>query len=430
VRLSQASQAALALILGLGGGVLIAQSPPDVAASLGRGVRAIEPLGTLWVNAIRMTVIPLIVSLLVVGVASSHDTARIGRLGVKAFAMFIGMLVVVAAGTALIAPTLFEGLTFSASATDELRRSAGVTLPPAEELTFRTWLLTLIPINAIKAAADGAILPVVIFTLLFAFAATRATTETRAVVVRAFQGIAEVMLIIVRWVLVLAPIGVFALALVLGTRLGASALSAIGFYIGLVIALHLLLTPLLYGLAVVGGGVPLARFARAVLPAQVVAFSTRSSLASLPALVEGARNVLRLPTEATGFVLPLAVSVFKLTSAIYWILGALFIGQLYGVDLGPTQIATIAAASVILNASTPGIPSGGLLIQAPLYDAVGLPVAGLGILIAIDTIPDMFKTAFNVTADMTVATLLGKEQPATAPLIVPAAVLDADPGRT
>jgi Na+/H+-dicarboxylate symporter len=110
----------------------------------------------------------------------------------------------------------------------------------------------------------------------------------------------------------------------------------------------------------------------------------------------------------SGFVLPLAVATFKLTSPIYWTVGAIFIARLYGIELAPAQIATMAGAAVLLNAATPGIPSGGLFIQAPVYVAIGVPVEGIGLLIAVDAIPDMFKTAYNVTADMVVAVILSR----------------------
>jgi Na+/H+-dicarboxylate symporter len=161
----------------------------------------------------------------------------------------------------------------------------------------------------------------------------------------------------------------------------------------------------MYVIIGVSGRVSLASFTRAVLPAQVVGFGSRSSLASLPALVKGATDVLELPPTATGFVLPLGVSVFKLTAAIWGVVGALFVAKLYGLPLAPSALALVAATSVALSFSTPGIPSGGLLLQLPLYVAVGLPVEGVGILIALDTIPDMFKTLLNVTSDMVVAVM-------------------------
>jgi len=203
----------------------------------------------------------------------------------------------------------------------------------------------------------------------------------------------------------LGGIGIFALATVLGQKLGTSALGAIGFYIVVLIVLHLVATVGLYGVIVASRRVPVMAFVRAALPAQMVAMGSRSSLAALPAMVKGATDQLRLPATATGFVLPLCASVFKLTSAIYWPVGALFVAKLYGLDLSTSSLLLVAASSVVLNFSTPGIPSGGMLLQVPLYTSIGLPVEGIGIMIALDTLPDMFKTLLNVTADMAVGVM-------------------------
>jgi Na+/H+-dicarboxylate symporter len=267
-------------------------------------------------------------------------------------------------------------------------------------------VLSLIPANVFRAAADGAMLPFLIFTVLFAVALTRIDEPTREPAYRFFRAVRAVMYVIIGWVLAAAPIGVFALGFTMSLRVGGQAFGAIGYYLGLVIVLHIVGGIALYALAVIGGRVPLRTFARAVAPAQVVALSTRSSLASLPALLDGAERTLRLPRDVIGFVLPLAVAMFKLTSPIYWTLGGLLVAQLYGIDITVTMIATLALSAVLLNPATPGIPSGGLLIQAPIYLSVGLPVEGIGLLIAVDAIPDMFKTAFNVTADMAVAVIV------------------------
>ena len=397
-------QVVAGLALGLGVGVLIGGDPNAPGAAF---ARAVTPIGTLWINAIRMTLVPLIVSLLVVGIAEQRDARRIGRLGVMAFAMFIIALAAVGALTAIVSPPIFSLLTLDPAGVEALR--ATLTAPPgtADLPTLRDWILSLVPANPVRAAAEGAMLPLLVFTIAFAFALTRLAEPERNTVVTVFQAVSSTMLVIVRWVLMLAPLGVFALAVTLGTRLGVGAAGAIGFYVALVIGLHLLVTIVLYAIAVVGGRMSLRRFAQAAAPAQAVAFSSRSSLASLPALIDSATR-LQLPREITGFVLPLAVSVFKLTSPIYWTVGAILIARLYGVEFGPAQVFTMAGAAVLLNAATPGIPSGGLLIQAPVYSMLGLPLEGIGLLIAVDTIPDMFKTAFNVTADLTVAVVLGR----------------------
>lgn len=384
--------------------MLLAQ-PSVNSATAARIVSIFEPIGTAWINAIRMTVIPLVVPLLIVGVAGADDTRKAGVLGARAFGLFLAFLIFFAAMTALVAPPMYEFLTLDPAATARLRESAHIELPSSDALSVRTWLLGLIPLNPVKAAADGTLLPVVLFTLLYAFALGRIAPETRAAQVAFFRGMGDTMLVVVRWILGIGWLGIFALALVLGQKLGASAIGGIAFYVGINIALHVIGTILIYVLMIVTRRVPIAQFARAVLPAQVVGFGTRSSLASLPALVKGANDNLRLPASSTGFVLPLAVSVFKLTSAIYWIVAALFVARLYGLPLPMSSVLLVGASSVVLSLSTPGIPSGGMLLQAPLYVAIGLPVEAIGILIALDTLPDMFKTIFNVTADMAVAVL-------------------------
>jgi proton glutamate symport protein len=401
---SQAVQVSLGLVLGLAFGMLLAQEGMPTATA-DRIVAILEPIGTAWINAVRMTVIPLVVPLLIVGVAGADDTRQTGAVGAKAFAWFVALLVICAVFSALVSPWLFESLTLDPDATTRLRESAKIDLPPSDALTVRTWVLSLIPLNPVRAASDGALLPMVLFTLLYAFALGQISPDARRTQVAFFRAMADAMLVVVRWILALGWLGIFALAVALGHKLGASAIGAIGFYIVVLIALHLIATVGLYVLVGVTRRVPLADFARSLLPSQVVGFGARSSLAALPALVKGATDVLKLPPTATGFVLPLGVSVFKLTSALYWVVGALFIAKLYGLSLPMSSIALVAASSVVLSFSTPGIPSGGMLLQAPLYTAIGLPVEGIGIMIALDTIPDMFKTLLNVTADMTVAVM-------------------------
>ncbi len=401
-------QVSLGLVLGLGLGMVLAQDVIPASTSA-RVVSLLEPIGTAWINAVRMTVIPLVVPLLIVGVAGSEDTRYTGSVGARAFGWFLALLVVCAAFSALVSPWLFQYLTLDPDATTRLRETAKIDLPPADALSLRSWILGLIPLNPVRAASDGALLPMVLFTLLYAFALGHVSDESRRTQVAFFRGMADAMLVVVRWILAIGWLGIFALAVALGQKLGASAIGAIGFYVAVLILLHLIATAGLYVLIGVTRRVPLTLFARALVPAQVVGFGARSSLASLPALVRGATDVLKLSPTATGFVLPLGVSVFKLTSALYWVVGALFIGKLYGIPLAASSIALVAASSVVLSFSTPGIPSGGMLLQAPLYTAIGLPVEGIGIMIALDTIPDMFKTLLNVTADMAVGVMATRD---------------------
>jgi len=241
-----------------------------------------------------------------------------------------------------------------------------------------------------------------------------------------FQSVFDAMLVLVRWVLIVAPLGVFALALPLAARLGVSAAGAIVFYIVVVSLLATLFgIGLLYPAAALVGRVSLGEFARASAPAQAVAFSSRSSLASLPVMMDSAAGRLGLPAEVSSFFLPLAASLFRAGAAVGLTFGVMFIARLYGVALGPAQLATVVVTVVLTSFSIPGIPGGSIIAMVPVMLAAGVPVSGIGILLGADTIPDMFRTTVNVTGDMTAATIVARY--AAAPDPAPALAAAADP---
>ncbi|HUQ18118.1 MAG TPA: dicarboxylate/amino acid:cation symporter [Gemmatimonadaceae bacterium] len=413
--MSLTTRVVLSLIAGLTLGIIVAAvNEPH----LNSAVTFLQPIGTLWVNAIRMTVIPLIFSLLVVSVASASSAAAIGRIGVQTVGLFLLLL----AGSALVAvvvlPPLYSLLRIDPTVAASVRTTASSTaaeaakhLPP-----FSQWLTDLIPINPVKAASEGTMLPLVIFTALFGAAATRTTPETRDTIVRFFRATGETMLVLVRWVIDLAPVGVFVLALGLAAKLGAAAAGAVGFYVLVTCSVMLLELSLLYPIAVIGGRMPLRRFAKSISSAQAVALSTRSSLATLPALLESARRGLGLRDDVAGFVLPFGVSTFKLSVPPTQVSAVLFIGALYGIHISAQQILIVALVAIALSFTAPGIPGGGMIILAPVFASMGLPVEGLGILIAVDIFPDTARGVVNVSADITVATLLTRKDRAVAQL--------------
>ncbi|HEX8695724.1 MAG TPA: cation:dicarboxylase symporter family transporter [Longimicrobium sp.] len=394
-----------ALVAGLALGAVAAAGESSALLAL---ARVAEPVGTLWVNGIRMTVVPLVVSLLVTGIAAAGSGSA-GRVGGRTLLLFAALVAASAAFGALAAPPLVGLVPLDAQAAAALRGSvpggaaASVELPP-----FRDWLTGLVPPNPVRAAADAAMLPLIVFTAVFAFALTRTAAEHRDALVRFFRAVAEAMFVVVGWILLLAPLGVFCLVFPLAARTGAQLAGAVGAFLLVVCGLTVVSIAALYPLAALAGGVPLRRFARAAAPAQAVAFSTRSSLASLPALVEGAERRLGLPAHVTGLVLPAAVAVLKFASPIVRIAETLFVARLYGIGLGAGELAAVAAAVGALSFYSPGIPSGGLFVLAPVYLEFGLPVEGIALLIALDVIPDMFLTTANVTADLAVAAIVGR----------------------
>jgi Na+/H+-dicarboxylate symporter len=405
--------------LALGIGVALSGSPQLLHAA-----EAVEPLGTLFINAIRMTVIPLVVGSLIVGVASMPDARALARVGGRAVLLFLVVLFLAGGFAAVVAPPLLAYLPVDPGAAAQLRASAATAAEGAQAGVqqipgFADWLVSLVPANPVRAAADGAMLPLIIFAVTFGVAVGQLRGERRRIVVGAAEGVAEASLTLVRWILVLAPVGVFALALPLAARMGLEAAGAVAGYVVLVsLASVAFMAIVLYPAAALFGRVSLGNFARAALPAQAVAFSARSSLAALPAMIEQGRDRLRLPAELTDFLLPLAASTFRAGAGIGVTAGVLFIARLYGVELTTLQLLTVVVTVVLTSFSIPGVPAGSVIVMVPVLLAAGLPPEGIGVLLAIDTIPDMFRTTTNVTADMTVAVMLARgrsAEPAAAP---------------
>ena len=370
------------------------------------------PIGTLWVNAIRMTVIPLVVSLLVTGVASTTDVAAIGRLGARTVIVFLLLPAGMAVVMMPVIAAVFAWLPPAASRPPlpPGASEAASQVVASETPTLAAWLTSLIPANPVAAAADGAMVPLIIFTLLFALALTRTAAPARNALLNLVQAVSETMLTLVGWVILAAPIGIFALILPLAAHAGSALVGGIGFYIAAYSILSIVATLLLYPATAVFGGVSIKQFARAALSPQLIAFSSSSSIASLPALVASAETELGLPKRTTGFVLPLAVSTLKVAGPVSWTVGALFIGWFYGINLGVRELATVAFAAVFLAFAAPGVPRGAFIMLTPLLLAVGLPAEGVGILIAVDALPDVFATVLNVTGDLAAAAIVSRQR--------------------
>ena len=255
--------------------------------------------------------------------------------------------------------------------------------------------------------ADGAMLPLIVFSVLLGVAITRIDGTHRASLLKVTQGVLDASLTLVGWVLLAAPLGVFALTVPLATRLGLAAAGAVLYYVISASLMLLAFSGLLYVAAWIFGNVSPRAFARACAPAQAVAVSARASLVTLPAMLQGA-EVLGVPLPVRSFFLPLAAAMLRTGSAIMIPVGVLFMARLYGVELGAGQLATIALMGIATTFSVPSIPGGTIIVMVPVLVAADLPVAAIGLLLGVDTIPDMFRTATHVTADMAAATILGR----------------------
>ena len=406
--MSLSSKVLLGLLAGAAIGLALAWIDPVLGAQVAAIVR---PIGKLWLNALQMTVVPLVLSLVIVGVTTATDAASSGRTARRAILVFFVLLTAASLLTALLAPALLSlvprdpGLT---AALDASVAPAGTALPAAG---WTDALTAVIPSNAIAAAAQSAMLPLVVFALFFGFALTRIAADRRAAVVGFFQAVADAMIVIVQWILRVAPIGVFALILAVCAQAGLSVLSALGVYIILQCALYLLVTLLMLPVAVAWGGEGIRHFASAIVPAQVVAASTQSSLASLPAMLESASKRLGYSPQVTSLVLPMAVSLFRINSPVQYVSAAAFIAWAYGIDLGAAQLFTGAALAVVISCGSVGLPGqvSFMATNLPVTQAMGLPVGPLALLLAVDTIPDVFATVGNVTADLAATSVVARK---------------------
>ena len=393
----------LALVVGLLGGML--------ALKTGDGMR--EPLievasivGSLWLNALKMTVIPLIVALLVTGIARTADAARGGRIAAISVAFFLAIFLASALFGAFFTPVLTSLFPLPASAADAMQAglasvnpSAAVAVVPKAEDFVRN----IVPSNVIAAAANGDVLPLVVFTLLFALAVSQIREQQRRSLVGLFEGISDALLVVISWVLAIAPIGVLALAFVLGASAGGGAFAALAYYILLVSAIGVIVTLAAYPVAMIFGGQKLGEFARAMVAPQSVAISTRSSLASLPAMLAAARN-LRIREEIIDVTLPMSVALFRATGPAMNLAVLFYIAEWMGLE--PTLGHAIAAVfvAVLMSLSAVSLPGEISFVSsiAPIGIALGIPLGPLALLIAVEMVPDIIRTLGNVSMDVAV----------------------------
>jgi proton glutamate symport protein len=353
-----------------------------------------------------MTVIPLIIALLITGIVSGADHARAGNIAKRSMLWFVAVLTASAIFGALAMPALLQAFPLPASAADALRaglasvdsQAAAASVPKLED-----WLKSVIPTNPIAAAANDQVLALVVFTAIFGFAVTRIDAGGREAIGRFFKAVQDAMLVVVGWVLWLAPIGVLGLAFAVGAGAGGAAFTALIHYVLLVSAVGIAIILATYLIAVLLAGWKLGDFARAMIPPQAVAISTQSSLASLPAMLAAAQR-LGVPQRNADVSLPLAVALFRATGPAMNIAVAIYVAYWLGIDLtAGSMIAGIAVASVASYwaVSLPGALSFVTSI-APIALAMGVPIEPLALLIAVEVLPDIFRTLGNVMMDVTV----------------------------
>jgi Na+/H+-dicarboxylate symporter len=389
-----------ALVTGLGAGIVgaMAGAPQGMADIAGL-------VGGLWLRALQMTIIPLVAALLVLGLVQMILAARVGTVARRMIALMVFVQLAGGAFTSFVMPQLLRAFPVPEGASAFLAQTPSDVGEVPKVLDF---LASLVSPNIVAAAAETAMLPLTLFFVMFAVAITRLPEDQGERLLGFFHALGNAMLLIIGWVLSAAPVGVFALAYGVGVQSGGGAFAALGHYVLSVTAMGTFIFVLAYVIAIALGRTG-GRFVSAMLPAQAVALSTQSSLASLPAMLDSAGR-LGLRASTAEFVLPLAVVIFRATSAAMNLAVVYYIAALAGVEVPLTvAIAGILIASVIsLSAvSLPGSISFVVSI-GPIALAMGVPVEPLALLVAVEMLPDLMRTLGNVTMNVAVTSAVDR----------------------
>lgn len=396
--MSIATRILLALVLGLAAGIALAAASPGVALAL---VPVAEPVGTAWLNALQMTIIPLVTSLLITGIAATAEAVKAGAVAARAIALILCVMALSAVVSAVLTPLLLDLFPIPAESAAALRSALNQVAPPGEVPGLAAFFVSIVPSNAVAAAASSAYLSLIVFTLVFAFAITKVEPEHRARLTGFFTALRDAMLVMVQWIIWIAPVGVFALAYLVGARAGTTAFGALVHYIVIVSSLGVVMGLLGYPLAAIGGRMKVSRFAAAAAASQAVALSTQSSLATLPQMLKGAER-MGVPVAHSGVILPLSVVMMRATGPAMNLAVAIYVGAWFGVPLSPALLAAATVVAMLTSLGAVSLPGQVSFISsiAPVAATMGVPVAPLGLLVAVEPIPDIFRTVGNVTVDL------------------------------
>jgi Na+/H+-dicarboxylate symporter len=369
----------------------------------------LAPIGALFISAIRVCVIPLVTSSLIVGCAASRDTAQIGKLAGRSLALILAYLVVAAVFAGVLAFASFAHLHTSSYA----HASGTITdakAPAANGLG--AWISDLIPSNLFRAASDGALLPLIVFSIAFGITLSRMPPHRSEPILGWFQAVSQAFLLLINAVLQTAHVGVFCLAVSLASATGLGGARALLGYVFVLSAVSgLFVIAVLYPTVAAFAQVPLLTFMRAAAPAQALAFTSRSSLAALPATYQAAHEELGIPDDVSSFFFPFAASIFRVGGCMAQMVGVCFLARFYGVSLSWVQLASVVANAVAISLTVPGIPGGAIIVMTPVLASLGIPAGGMAMLLAVDTIPDMFRTLANVTGWLSAGAILSPKRP-------------------
>ena len=384
----------IGLALGLGLGVTASATG---SPALLRAAEAVDPLGQVFLRAIQMVVIPLVAAIVFVGVGRIGSLRKLGRIG----GLAVGFFWVTTLPAILIGMGVMRlGLSFTAPVAPPTNVAEIATEAPG----VVDFLVNLVPRNPIQAAADGALLPLLIFMVLFAAATTTLPKEKQEILTSFAETVSEALIKLMNWVLWTAPVGVFGLAAPVTARTGMAMLQNLGvFILAVVIGLFIMKALVLLPLVRFVGRMPAGRFIRGTVGTYTVGFSTTTSVGTLPMMLQEAEK-LGLSRSSYRLILPLAASINRPGSALFQGASLVFLASMYGVSLGPAPVAAAVLATFLAAMTVAPVPSASIVSLVPVLNVVGVPLAGLGILLGIDRVPDVFRSAANVIGHMAATT--------------------------
>jgi Na+/H+-dicarboxylate symporter len=394
----------VALLLALGLGIIASVTQNAALLSLAKWI---EPIGVIWIGFLKMTMLPLVIALLITSVSSTRQINNAPLLK-RTLLVFLTLYVIALIAAMVLMPLMMQLLPASATVPENIVDTTAIS--SEKPLSFLEQVVNWVPVNPFKSAAEGAILPLVIFSLMFGLAVNHISEEPKRAVTLFFQGVTEVMLKIVEWVLLIVPLGIFCVVFPLASQMGVNLVGALGFYVAASIVVSVVCLLIVCVIASFYTETPFLRFMSACLQPQFVALGTQSSLATLPTMVEVSEEKLQIPSRVTNMVLPLAVAIFKVGSAGAGVTYIFFAARMYHVELTFPQILITFIVALVTAVGGAGLPSGASFFApiVTIFMAVGLPVEIIPILFAVDTIPDMGQTVTNVTADMAAASMVAK----------------------
>jgi len=404
------AQILLALVLAVVAGVL-----------LGEKARIFEPLGTLFLNALKMIVVPLIVCSIVTGVAGIGGRENFGRMGGKTLLYYlVTSLLAILTGLTLVnlvRPGVGANLGLQASVSGDWAQALQERAGGSPWQTLQDLMIRMVPTNPVQAMVEGEMIQVIVFCLLFGYFSTRVAEPYRSLIRNLFEGGFEIMMKLTRVIILLAPVGIFGLVAKIVATSGLGVFQSLGWYAltvfaGLVVHATVTLPLLLWWV----GRVSPRKHVQAMAAALLTAFSTSSSSATLPVTLESVEKNAGVSNPVSSFVLPLGATVNMDGTALYECVAALFIAQAYGVTLGFVQQFIVVVTALLVSIGAAGIPMAGVVMMAVILKAVGLPLEGVGLILAVDRILDMCRTTVNVWSDSCGAVIIARTEGETLPV--------------